>query len=42
MHNFMRETIQEQNIAMAETFTNKIKIIEKASKFAESQKVQCN
>lgn len=24
MHNFMRETIQEQNIAMAETFTNKI------------------
>ena len=24
MHNFMRETIQEQNIVMAETFTNKI------------------
>ena len=24
MHNFMRETIQEQNIAMSETFTNKI------------------
>ena len=24
MHNFMRETIQEQNIAMAETFTTKI------------------
>ena len=24
MHNFMRETIQEQNIAMAETITNKI------------------
>ena len=24
MHNFMRETIQEQNIAMAETFINKI------------------